>query len=347
MDIGFINAGFTPIWSNDLDPFAAATHRSHLSRILKKEDFRSVSVTCGDITKQALPDPSQVDLIIGGPPCQGFSVAGRMDPNDPRSRHVWNFLHIVDTLSPRAFVMENVASLAENQRWKAVKEGLIYEAQRLGFTVELFVLNAADYGVPQMRKRMFLVGIKGGSPSIPKPKNSRTSVREVLAGLPSFGTPGNSTICRAKVTPAKSPILRRSPYAGMLFNGQGRPINLDAIAPTLPASMGGNRTPIIDQHQLHGQPSWIVDYHRKLWNGESPVLNAPDRLRRLTVEEAAAIQGFPKGMKFEGPQSAQYRQIGNAVPPPLAEAVARMVLSALRNPIKVTQTIQPPLAFAA
>jgi DNA (cytosine-5)-methyltransferase 1 len=117
----------------------------------------------------------------------------------------------------------------------------------------------------------------------------------------------------------------------MLFNGQGRPLDLDAPAPTLPASMGGNRTPIIDQHQLeNGGPCWVIDYHRHLWEGGKPYARIPKRLRRLTLEETAAIQTFPREIRWAGKLSSQYKQVGNAVPPKLGYHVALSVLKALR-----------------
>ncbi|GAA1282181.1 hypothetical protein GCM10009590_02260 [Brachybacterium alimentarium] len=100
-------------------------------------------------------------------------------------------------------------------------------------------------------------------------------------------------------------------------------MDLQRPAPTLPASMGGNRTPIIDQHQFaQGSASWVADYHSSLIAGSDPIARVPDRLRRITVEEAAAIQTFPKELDWQGPQSARYRQIGNAVPPVLGYHVA-------------------------
>jgi DNA (cytosine-5)-methyltransferase 1 len=192
------------------------------------------------------------------------------------------------------------------------------------------VLNAADYGVPQARERMFLIGLRRGEGShvapIPDTADARPTLRMVLDSLPSHGMPGNDTICPAKITIAKSPVLRRSPWAGMLFNGAGRPMDLDRPAPTLPASMGGNKTPIIDQAQLdQGAEPWVVQYHKHLWKGGEPRTRVPKRLRRITVEEASAIQTFPKGWIWEGPQSARYRQIGNAVPPELSYRVALAV----------------------
>jgi DNA (cytosine-5)-methyltransferase 1 len=132
------------------------------------------------------------------------------------------------------------------------------------------------------------------------------------------------------VVPAKNPVLRRSPYAGMLFNGLGRPIDLDRPAPTLPASMGGNKTPIIDQRSLENrQPSWVVQYHARLMKGGRPFAAAPPFLRRLTVEECATIQTFPATYRFAGRPSSRFCQIGNAVPPSLARYVAEKLLREL------------------
>ena len=145
-----------------------------------------------------------------------------------------------------------------------------------------------------------------------------------------MGQPGNDQTCKAIVTAAKEPVLRQSPFAGMLFNGQGRPMDMNRPAPTLPASMGGNRTPIVDQKTLEtGEKQWVETYHESLMNGGEVATTIPSRLRRITVQEAAAIQSFPKDMPWHGSQSSRYRQIGNAVPPKMAFAVARSVALAL------------------
>lgn len=335
LDIGFTMAGFAPVFANEIDAFAAETYNSWVEDALTEHphlSFPEHRVAVGDITKIGrLPGPGDAEVVIGGPPCQGFSVAGRMDPNDPRSKHVWNFLEVVAKVQPRTFVMENVKALAVNARWSGLKEDLIKKAENLGYKTSLNVLNASDYGVPQARERMFLVGVRDSSTPMPVPPpvstESRPSLRSALESLPDWGSAGNDTICTARITPARNPVLRKSPFAGMLFNGQGRPMDLERPAPTLPASMGGNRTPIIDQVQLlHGEDSWVRSYHASLVTGGSPIDVVPDRLRRITVEEAAAIQTFPPNMKWCGPQSARYRQIGNAVPPILGYHVARSLI---------------------
>jgi DNA (cytosine-5)-methyltransferase 1 len=317
MDIGFAAAGFEPVWSNELDPAAVDTYTAALG---------GHEITCGDIRDQDLPARGSADVVIGGPPCQGFSVAGKMNPEDPRSHHVWEFLRVVEHVRPAAFVLENVKNLAVNRRWQGLRDQLLTRATLLGYETHVHLLNAADFGVPQARERMFMIGIAGGgqiefTPQIRPPR----TVREALSALPAFGQPGNDSYCTARIVPAKNPVLRRSPYAGMLFNGQGRPLDPSRPALTLPASMSGNRTPIIEESKLldASAPSWIESYHADLWSGGDPAAKVPADLRRITIEEAAALQTFPTGMVFAGSQSAQYRQIGNAVPPVLAEAVAR------------------------
>lgn len=325
LDLGFTRAGFRIRWAIDHDAFAVETYNANL------EPY----AVCGDVLKVDPPLGLSPTLVIGGPPCQGFSVIGRMNPNDPRSQHVDHFFDVVSDLSPRAFVMENVKALAESPRWADVRERLLTRAAALGYERRLFVLNAQDYGVPQSRERMFLIGIRGAVPKRPVPTTagSPPTVRAALERLPEFGQPGNDQRCAARVVPASRPIMRPTAHRGsLLFNGSGRPLKLDGAAKTLPASMGGNATPIIDQDELeHGAEPWVVSYHRRLQEGKPPLKQVPARLRRITVQEAAALQTFPPEWAFAGPRVAQYRQVGNAVPPRLAEAVAVAVRQVLEQ----------------
>lgn len=335
LDLGFVQAGFDVIWANDADEQAIATYRTNIGP----------HAVCGDVLTTRLPNV-RPDVVIGGPPCQGFSVIGRMRDDDPRSRHVFHFLEIVRQLTPEAFVMENVKALGTNPRWAPLRAELTRRAAELGYATRLLILNAADYGVPQARERMFLLGRRGDEPigaPAPTTAGSPRTVREALALLPPFGQPGNDTVTGARVVPSQNPVMRPTAHTGsLLFNGSGRPLHLDRPAKTLPASMGGNATPIIDQEELdHGSEPWVVSYHRRLLEGGVPRKTAPRRLRRLTVEEAAVLQSFPVGFRFCGPRVAQYRQVGNAVPPLLAEAVGESVLAALGS------DSQPALQLAA
>ncbi len=320
---GGLDAGFARYfdiqWAIDVDAFAVETYNANIAQ----------HAVCGDVLSTRPPDGLRPDLVIGGPPCQGFSVIGRMDPDDPRSKHVQHFFDVVEELEPRAFAMENVKALAVNERWAGIRNGLLDRAEELGYNAELFIVNALDYGVPQARERMFIVGFRDGAPIEPEKTTGGEppTVRQTLSKLPRFGEPGNNGMCTARVVPAKTPIMRPTAYKGsLMFNGSGRPLQLDGPAKTLPASMGGNATPIIDQEEFeHGASPWVVEYHQHLRAGGKPARKAPKRMRRITVQEAAALQTFPIGWEFAGPQVAQYRQIGNAVPPNLAREVAKMV----------------------
>jgi DNA (cytosine-5)-methyltransferase 1 len=332
MDIGFANAGFNIIFANDIDPHACDTYRlNHGDKIAEGSllDINLVQCVAGQ----------PVDLVFGGPPCQGFSVAGKMDPDDQRSQLIHSFFDVVDNLQPRAFVCENVKALAVLTKWQGVRDALFARSKK-EYRVALVVLNATQYGVPQARERMFLVGLHrdvfvGSDANLQSMievglcahiKRPRT-VADIIHGLGRAGSHGNSRTCAAKITFARSPIMRNSPYAGMMFNGAGRPLPPKKWATTLPASMGGNKTPIIDEAEIFdGEESYIEAYHRHLITGGAPRPgNAPSRLRRLTIDECLAIQTFPASYKLAGSRSAQYRQLGNAVPPVLAEAVARVV----------------------
>jgi DNA (cytosine-5)-methyltransferase 1 len=338
LDQGFTEAGFDLVWANEIDPWACDTYRRHIGD----------HIVCGDVLEAAPPEGVEADVVIGGPPCQGFSVIGKMDEHDPRSRHVFHFLDVVEAMDAKAFVMENVKALGVNPRWAPVRRSLIDRAERLGFEVELHILNAADFGVPQSRERMFLIGIRDGKPPALEPTTagSPQTVREALEALPRYGEPGNDGIIKAKVRPASRPVMRPTAFRGsLLFNGSGRPLHLDSPAKTLPASMGGNATPIIDQEELeHGAEPWVVAYHRRLVDGGKPLKRAPKRLRRITVEEAAALQSFPIGWEFSGPRVSQLRQVGNAVPPKLAFEVAQALREALAGEDQIDQET---LEFAA
>lgn len=280
--------------------------------------------------------PRNLDLIIGGPPCQGFSVAGKMDPNDPRSKMIWKYLSVVERLKPKVFVIENVKALYTLKKWEPIKQKIISNSNKMGYSCVPILLNSKNYGTPQKRERVFFIGIKDQelnpntlNTEFKRMERKPEPLKKTLQSLGIAGSKTNPIASTAKITFATNPIVRKSPYSGMLFNGAGRPINLNEYANTLPASMGGNKTPIIDNDALYkNKENFVVGYHKKLQDGYKPKYHtAPERLRRLTIKEAAAIQTFPKNYIFEGTMSSIYKQIGNAVPINLATAVAKVVIS--------------------
>jgi len=314
LSLGLEAAGISVVAGVELDPDAAGTWAAlHPGSELLQRDAGKVQWRRFD----------GIDLVVGGPPCQPWSTGG-LRRGEEDGRDGWPaFLSALSCLRPQAFVAENVAGLAEGSmraRWQALHERLV----ALGYTVTAKVVNAADYGVPQKRRRLIVVGMRGRERfSFPPPSHgpgrsktwrpAGTVVRAEPLGEPN----------RSPVRYAARPDLRKDPYAGHLYNGGGRPINLTAPAPTLLASMGGNKTPWLDTEGV------VPGYHSHLRAGGEPRSGTVHGARRITAEEAALLQSFPRWMCFAGPRSSRYRQVGNAVPPRLAEALGRALLQHL------------------
>lgn len=328
-DLGFEHAGFEIAYANELDASAAETWMAN------RQSNRS-AMARGDISKKIdeIASLDDIDLVFGGPPCQGFSIAGKMRDDDSRNTQVNIFMDVVEKLRPRVFVMENVKALGSHPKWANIREGILDKALKLGYDADYKVFQLSEYGVPENRERVLFIGVisKYGKSndffdSISSHKKKPKKLRELLNDVGKYNTNNNPMTCMARITIAKNPVLRGSPYTGMLVNGSGRPLNIDSVAPTLTASMGGNRTPIVDQQALNNpnKRNWFEELYISIVKGELQDSVVPDFLRRLTIKEAAAIQTFPKTYQFCGSKCSQYRQIGNAVPPEFSKAVAQTI----------------------
>lgn len=329
LDLGFERAGFCIVYANEQDSNSAETWK-----INRPDNVDAMHV--GDLQTfyQDISALKNIDIVIGGPPCQGFSVAGKMRMDDPRNKMIDVFVSVVLAIKPTVFLMENVKALAKNNKWSFIKNKVISEFTSAGYEVSMNVLNAADYGVPERRERMILVGVRGVKDvhnilyAMESYRHKAPTLRQTLSKVGKFTSTSNPSTCTAKVTLAKKPVLRNSAYSGMLVNGSGRPLKLDAYSPTLTASMGGNRTPIIDQRALENadKANWFESLFDEIQRiGRMPRWDVPDFIRRLTICEASEIQTFPRQYKFVGPVTSQYRQIGNAVPCRFAMAIAEAI----------------------
>lgn len=288
LDLGFIRAGHTVVWANDLYEDAVATYRANIGS----------HVVCEDITKVpsgAIPD---CDIVIGGFPCQGFSVANmKRSVDDHRNVLYRELLRVIRDKHPRFFLAENVKGLLHFANGK-VFGTILAEMSALGYRVYHHLFNAADYGVPQKRERVIIVGVRNDVDfdfRFPEPTHSKdgglfarkwVGVSEALAHFPDPEQPSNI------------PNHVFSKYK-LNFNGYlgHRRLNPDEPAPTVTAR-GDDKGGVV-------------------------ILPHPNAKRRMTGRELAAVQSFPDDYRFCGPLSSVYRQIGNAVPPRLAEAVAR------------------------
>jgi DNA (cytosine-5)-methyltransferase 1 len=314
LSLGLTRAGFNTQLALDIDPAAGATYLKNFPDVrFLKEDIRTIKWNAFR---------GAIDLVAGGPPCQPFSVAGdQMAAADSRDM-LPEFVRAVKEIRPRAFLLENVAGLV-SKRHRAYFELKLDELRGLGYEVDYQVLNAADFGVAQERRRVIAIGISDRTPSLPSSTHGPTMRKKHVAASEVLTDNPPDELNRAIVTYAKQPVLRPSPFAGMLVNGGGRPIDLRRPSQTIPASAGGNRTHIVDRKQV------LLEYHDHLLSGGKPRAGIVKTVRRLTVRESARLQSFPDDFDFAGERSAQYRQVGNAVPPLLGEAIGRAIFESL------------------
>jgi DNA (cytosine-5)-methyltransferase 1 len=313
LSLGLKMAGWKTLLASDFDPHACATYR---------RNFEGVEVLEGDVRAADWTSlRGKVDLVTGGPPCQPFSVAGNQRAHQDERDMLPEFVRAVREIRPNLFLMENVAGLTSSRHLPYFEKKL-GELEKLGYELHFQVLNAADYGVAQDRLRVIVLGGLKGKPAFPAKTHGIGRHPFIGAGDVLLGAPVDEPN-RAIVTYAKNPVLRPSPWAGMLVNGGGRPIDFEKPSQTIPASAGGNRTHIIDQHGI------LFDYHAHLQSGGAPRSGLVQRVRRLTVRESARIQSFPDHFEFVGQRSAKYRQVGNAVPPLLGKAVGEALLGAM------------------
>lgn len=285
-----------------------------------------------------------VDVVIGGPPCQGFSTLGQRDQNDERNSLWWYYAEAVRLAKPKYFVLENVPQFrtsAQFQLFQAMTEpgGVLSD-----YSIDAEVLNAADYGAAQVRKRVIVIGHRRDLPvpGFPEPTrkspNEWQTVKDVIGGLgPVSALPGN----RDRQENGKSfagPYLVNELHVSRNY----APISLQRFRAIPP---GGNRFDLPEDLKSnawkeHTTGSWDV-MGRLHWNKPSVTIRTeftkpekgryvhPTEHRAITPCEAALLQGFPKGYKFLGPMTEIVKQIGNAVPIPLGSALGRHIASEL------------------
>jgi DNA (cytosine-5)-methyltransferase 1 len=401
MSLGFEQAGFDVVCAVETDPAHAAAHRFNFplcevvqidARSLTEERLRE-GVQRG-LKRHGRRPTAEVDVVFGGPPCQGFSVGGIGDPNDPRNRLVEEFARLVAALRPKAWVLENVPAMASRSlpgddtssvlEWLASRMGR--EAYNIAATG---VLNANRYGIPQDRRRLLIVGTRDeASVTLPRPKSAGLprvpgrsarpgeyghgdtpdhlarcpTVKEALGDLPDIGLyAGLWTSDSIALDPKDREDMRLSgsTYARTLTGTWRDPQDLSwprrQSPARLTASMRTAHSEAVVQrfHETaHGEREAISRFLRLHPDGVAPTLRAgtaPDRGsysaprpihyaydRVITVREAARLHGFPDWFRPTAAKWHGFRQVGNAVPPPLARAVAEAI-----RPVLGCETIRP------
>lgn len=287
LDLGFVKAGHRIIWANDVYADAVATYRKNIGD----------HIVCADIKGIPSAEIPDCDMVIGGFPCQGFSVANtKRSVGDSRNALYRELLRVIRDKKPAFFLAENVKGLLRFDDGRVFKM-ILSDFEGAGYRVTHRLFNSADFGVPQRRERVIIVGTRNDLKcrfSFPEPTHSRTgsdgTAKWVGVGdaLSVFPDPDN---------PNDVPNHVCSKYK-LNFNGYlgHRPIDPGLPAPTVTAR-GDDRGGVV-------------------------ILPHPNGKRRMTGRELATVQGFPSDYVFEGRLSSVYRQIGNAVPPILAQAIA-------------------------
>lgn len=350
LSLGFEQAGFDIVAAVEIDPIHAAVHEYNFP-YTKTICADIKNVTGADIRKMADLGDRDVDVVFGGAPCQGFSMIGKRALDDPRNQLIGHYLRIVSDIRPKYCVLENVKGLTVGNHVKFLRE-LIDALKEIRYNVLLpyRVLNAADYGVPQNRQRLFLIAAREGQglPSYPESIEAKTTIRDAIDDLPDADK--YSDLLGDDSVEAFWTTTR--PYArklrGLMEDSDdfGYPRVFDRNR--LTASMRTVHTELSQQRFLEA-PQGETEPHSRFfklaWTGQSNTLRAgtdsarggftsprpihPVLPRVITVREGARIHSYPDWFRFHKTKWHGFREIGNSVPPLLARAVGRSVMKAL------------------
>jgi DNA (cytosine-5)-methyltransferase 1 len=307
LDLGFTNAGFDLAFANDNWQGCWETfEKNHNHPICKK------SIT--EISPEEIPE---VVGFVGGPPCQSWSLAGAMKGiNDPRGKLFYNYLELIKAKQPLFFLAENVPGLLSDKHLPEFIK-IIKAFNEMGYNVSYELLNAKDYGVPQDRQRVIIIGYHkklGKKFEFPKPTNSYMFLRDAIGDLPSA-----KSAKEKNKTNGKTKIPNHEYMNGgfsTIYMSRNRVRSWDEFSFTIQA--GGRHAPI---HPQAPKMKFIEQNKREFVKGKEHLY------RRLSVRECARIQTFPDDFEFFYTDVADgYKMIGNAVPVKLAEAIANKIM---------------------
>lgn len=341
LSLGFQQAGFNIIVGVDNEPVALETfeynHKGSVALnadLSQQETFDLILKTAGD---------KKIDVIIAGPPCQGFSLTGPRNFDDPRNKLYLAVIEMVQQYQPKGFIIENVPGMATMYNGQ-VKDEVLRRFNKMGYNIACQILKACDYGVPQMRKRLVFMGVRKdiGEPHFPEPsfgpgtERPYRTCRDAISDLPTRETElgENSDSYNGPATTEYQKLMRGNSsvlYNHVATNHKQFVKETIALVPEggnykdLPEGVGESRKFHMAWTRLNGNaPARTVDTgHRNLFHYE---------LNRIpTVRESARIQSFPDNFIFKGTRTKQDRQVGNAVPPLLGQALAEELLKIIEK----------------
>ncbi|WP_419839389.1 DNA (cytosine-5-)-methyltransferase [Candidatus Poriferisodalis sp.] len=360
---GLEAAGYRVALSVDTDAWSLESHSHNfpgraVALDLGTEDGRDAVVSqCEGL---------DIDLVAGGPPCQPFSLAGRAklrslvetgarDANDQR-RELWqSFLDVVERLEPRVVLMENVPDMALGDDMMVVRL-LLDRLEQSGYQADARIVGARGYGVPQQRRRLIVVGMRGG-PAFDWPRESEiseaVSVRDAIGDLPALRVIAERPVGSPELSYSGEPgseFARKArkdcfgDAANLVHDHYTRPVRSDDLEAFSILQPGMKYGELPERLRRYRRDIFNDKYNRLSWEGLSRTITAhlakdgywyihPGQPRTISVREAARLQTFPDSFRFAGARSHQFRQIGNAVPPTLAEAMGTALIDGLRDSI--------------
>lgn len=332
LGLGLQNAGFDILLSFDIDKKCIDTINAN------KKYFRHPAMTAdindmldGKILEICKLKRGELFLLAGGPPCQGFSIQRRGSDIDERNQLVFSYAKLVDELFPKYFVMENVSGIA-GKRGKTILQQLLEDLEQTGYSVHISLLDAQNYGVPQRRKRYIIVGERNDIKShyeYPRVVDGRKTVRDTIGNLPIPPINGKDhpEISLHRRDNLSEINLQR---INAIREGQGR----DDLPDELLADCHRVSSDTIGYRNVYGRMSWddvaptITARFDSFTRGK---FGHPDQPRSISLREGALLQTFPIDFEFTGNKVDIARQIGNAVPPVLGEAIGKSIIESYKK----------------
>ena len=333
LSYGFESAGFNVLLGIDNDKKALETFEFN---------HKGAKSICGDITKityegdiKPLIGDKSIDVIIGGPPCQGMSLSGPRKFDDPRNKLYLSYIRLVEEIKPKAFVIENVPGLV-GLFGGQIKDSIIEKFKLMGYNIQYKILCAADYGVPQNRKRVVFVGMKKGEFHYPTPFEEKVTCSMALDDLP----PLEDELGEDNASYATEP---RNEYQKLMrinstsVRNHIAAAHSDKVKKIISLVPDGGNYKDLPEEYINSR-NFHVAWTRFASNKPAPTIDTGHRHhfhykynRVPTVRECARLQSFPDDFIFLGNKTQQFRQVGNAVPPLMAQAIAETLKKELED----------------
>lgn len=344
---GLEMAGFESIFAVEIDKDAVATYRAN-NPSAEMFDANIADLKTEGLASRLGLKSGELELLVGGPPCQGFSTVGKKDSSDPRNQLFRHYFRIVDALRPKFVAFENVTGF-RRMYGGSVFEAVCEEFTKHGYDVEGRILNAVNFGVPQLRERTIVLGVPRGC-ARPWPQETHdvgdspalylkpaVTLGQALSDLPTVKSGKSATAYATLPANAYQCLMRGKSSQLTEHEGPNHGESLMRVIQNVPP--GGSIKDIPKQYRPTS--GFANTYARLWWDRPSTTITRnfgtpsssrcihPYQDRGLTTREGARLQSFPDGFKFIGTRTSKNLQIGNAVPPLLARAIGQSLLTAL------------------